>query len=128
MTFADMVGQDPALAILRRALKGGRLGHAYLFDGPQGVGKATAAVALGLALICPVAPGEGCGRCEQCQRVLARNHPDIWLFDAAALPDLVKASSDKSAVKYAARQVFPYALAAPHEAEARLLIIDHADE
>jgi DNA polymerase-3 subunit delta' len=128
MTFADMVGQDPALAILQRALGSGRLAHAYLFDGPQGVGKATAAVALGLALICPVAPGAGCGNCEQCRRVLGRNHPDVWLFDAAGLQDAVKASSEKSAVKYAARQVFPYALAAPHEAAARVLIIDHADE
>jgi DNA polymerase-3 subunit delta' len=128
MTFADIVGQDPALAILRRALASGRLAHAYLFDGPQGVGKGTAAVALGLALMCPVAPREGCGKCEQCQRVLGRNHPDVWLFDAAGLQDAAKASSDKSAVKYAARQVFPYALAAPHEAATRLLILDHADE
>jgi DNA polymerase III subunit delta' len=128
MTFADIVGQDPALAILRRALGSGRLAHAYLFDGPQGVGKGTAAVALGLALICPLKPGEGCGKCEQCQRVLARNHPDAWLFDAAGLQDAAKASGDKSAVKYAARQVFPYALAAPHEAASRLLVIDHADE
>jgi DNA polymerase-3 subunit delta' len=128
MTFADIVGQDQALAILRRALASGRLGHAYLFDGPTGVGKSTAALALGLALICPVRPAEGCGRCDQCQRVLGRNHPDVWQFDAAALPELVKASGDRSAVKYAVRQVFPYALAAPHEARSRLLIIDHADE
>ena len=127
MTFSDIVGQDPALAILRRALGSGRLAHAYLFDGPQGVGKGTAAAALGLALICPLKPGEGCGKCDQCQRVLARNHPDAWLFDAAGLQDAAKASGDKSAVKYAVRQVFPYALAAPHEAARRLLVIDHAD-
>ena len=84
--------------------------------------------ALGLALICPLKPGEGCGKCEQCHRVLSRNHPDAWLFDAAGLQDAAKASGDKSAVKYAARQVFPYALAAPHEAATRLLVIDHADE
>ena len=106
----------------------GRLAHAYLFDGPPGVGKARAGVGLGLALACPASPREGCGRCETCQRVLAGHHPDVWLFDAAQLPELAKASSEKSAVKYAARHVFPYAMQAPHEAPARLLIIDNADE
>ena len=128
MRLSDIAGQDHALSILRRAVKDGRLGHAYLFDGPEGVGKASAAVGLGLALLCPEAPGEGCGQCHTCRRVLASNHPDVWLFDAAALPDLVKASGEKSAIKYVTRQVFPYAMGAPHEAAARVLIIDHADE
>jgi DNA polymerase III subunit delta' len=128
MILADIAGQEHALAVLRRALQSGRLAHAYLFDGPAGVGKARTALGLGLALACPEAPREGCGRCPICQRVLAGNHPDVLLFDAAQLPELTKASSEKSAVKYAARQVFPYALQAPHEAPARLLIIDNADE
>ena len=103
------------------------MAHAYLFDGPSGVGKARTGLALGLALVCPTSPREGCGACDTCQRVLAGNHPDVLLFDAAALPELAKASPEKSAVKYAARHVFPYALQAPHEAGARLLVIDNAD-
>jgi DNA polymerase-3 subunit delta' len=128
MRLEDVAGQDRAIAVLRRALTAGRLAHAYLFDGPEGVGKRSTAQALGLALLCPVAPGAGCGRCDTCARVLAANHPDVMLFDAALLPELAKASSEKSAVKYAARNVFPYALSAPHEAPARLLVIDAADE
>jgi DNA polymerase III subunit delta' len=128
MRLADIVGQDHALAVVGRALRAGRLAHAYLFDGPEGVGKRGAAVGLGLALMCPAQPGEGCGRCETCRRVLAGNHPDVWSLDAAALPDLAKAAGDKSAVKYAGRFVFPYALAAPHEGTARVLVVDHADE
>ncbi len=128
MTLAEIAGQEHALAVLRRALTGNRLAHAYLFDGPPGVGKARTALALGLALACPQAPGEGCGRCEICRRVLAGNHPDVMLFDAAQLQELARASAEKSAVKYAARNLFPYALSAPHEAKARLLVIDNADE
>jgi DNA polymerase-3 subunit delta' len=128
MRLEDVAGQDRAIAVLRRALGAGRLAHAYLFDGPAGVGKRSTAQALGLALLCPVAPGAACGRCDTCLRVLRGNHPDVLLFDAAQLPELAKASSEKSAVKYAARNVFPYALSAPHEAAARLLIIDAADE
>jgi DNA polymerase-3 subunit delta' len=127
-TLADLGGQEHALAVLRRALQSDRLAHAYLFDGPPGVGKARTALALGLALACPQAPREGCGRCEVCRRVLAGNHPDLLLFDAAQLQELAKASAEKSAVKYAARHLFPYAMQAPHEGTARLLVIDNADE
>jgi DNA polymerase-3 subunit delta' len=128
MPLSDIAGQERAIAVLSRALAAGRLAHALLFDGPESVGKRTTARALGLALICPQQPGVGCGSCDVCARVLAGHHPDVMLFDACALPELAKASSEKSAVKYAARTVFPYALASPHEAPARLLIIDNADE
>ncbi len=128
MRLEDVQGQNRAIAVLRRALAAGRLAHAYLFDGPDGVGKRTAAQALGLALLCPISPGSGCGTCETCGRIGSRNHPDLMVVDAVDLPDLVKASSEKSAVKYAARFLFPYALSPPHEGAARILIIDHADE
>jgi DNA polymerase III subunit delta' len=128
MILEDVAGQEHALAVLRRALRSDRLAHAYLFDGPPGVGKARTGLALGLALACPEAPREGCGRCEICRRVLAGNHPDVLLFDAAQLQELAKASAEKSAVKYACRHLFPYAMQAPHEASARVLVIDNADE
>src|SRR5688572_24328111 len=115
MRLLEVAGQDRAIAVLSRALAAGRLAHALLFDGPDSVGKRTTARALGLALLCPQQPSVGCGACEVCARVLAGHHPDVMLFDACALPELAKASSEKSAVKYAARNVFPYALSAPHE-------------
>jgi DNA polymerase III subunit delta' len=128
MRLSDMVGQEHAIAVLERALAAGRLAHAYVFDGPEGVGKRTTAQALGLALVCEREPRVGCGRCETCSRAIAGYHPDVFTFDAAALPELVKASTEKSAIKYAARNVFPYALSPPHEARARILILDHAEE
>jgi DNA polymerase III subunit delta' len=128
MRLDDIAGQEHALAVVRRAIHAGRVPHAYLFDGPPGIGKRSAARGLGLALVCPEAPGAGCGRCDVCRRVLDRNHPDVWVFDAAELPELAKASSERSAVKYAGRHVFPYALHPPHEAPARVLVLDNADE
>src|SRR5262245_33461618 len=109
MRLEEIAGQDHAIAVLGRALRAGRLAHAYLFDGPAGVGKRSAALGLGLALVCPAAPGVGCGRCDVCRRIQGGNHPDVWLFDAAQLPELAKAAGEKSAVKYAARTLFPYA-------------------
>ena len=71
--FADIVGQDLALAILRRALVT-EAAHAYLFAGPLGVGKSEAAVEFAAGLIC--ADG-GCGDCDACRRVRDGIHPDV---------------------------------------------------
>jgi DNA polymerase-3 subunit delta' len=128
MLLSRVVGQEPAVAALTRALASGRLAHAYLFDGPEGVGKRAAAVGLGLALVCAKKPRAGCGACELCARVLAGNHPDVWVFDAPALKALAQERGDVSQVEYAREHVFPYARQRPHEAAARLLVIDHADE
>ena len=52
MSFADIVGHQKQLATLRAAWAGGRLHHAYLFLGPEGVGKHTIAIALAKAIHC----------------------------------------------------------------------------
>jgi DNA polymerase-3 subunit delta' len=83
MTFDEIAGQERAVAALRRAIAAGRLGHAYLFAGPPGVGKRTTALALARACICPLAPGSGCGRCADCQLIAAGSHPDLFIEDLA---------------------------------------------
>ncbi len=50
--------------------------HAYLFVGPEGVGKATVARALALALHCRKGRDDACGECSACMKVLHGNHPD----------------------------------------------------
>jgi DNA polymerase-3 subunit delta' len=71
--FADIVGQEMAVALLTRALEQGA-SHAYLFSGPPGVGKTEAALAFAAGLVC--AEG-GCGKCDTCRRVLEGLHPDV---------------------------------------------------
>jgi DNA polymerase III subunit delta' len=71
--FADIVGQDMAVAILTRALEQGP-GHAYMFSGPSGVGKSEAALDFAAGLAC----GDGgCGVCTTCRRVQQGLHPDV---------------------------------------------------
>src|SRR5262245_35512401 len=70
-------GQPRAVEALKSALKNGSLHHAYLFAGPEGVGKELAARAFAQALLCPERPLEGCGSCDACGRVLRGNHPDL---------------------------------------------------
>jgi len=63
---------------LKTALQVGRLAHAYLFLGPEGVGKASTARALAAALNCESLreDGDACGRCPSCRRLAAGTHPD----------------------------------------------------
>jgi DNA polymerase-3 subunit delta' len=81
MPFSDLIAQDRALAPLRSALRRGALHHAYLFGGPDGVGKATAARLLAQAANCegPGAPAQGdaCGACGPCRKIAKGLHPDV---------------------------------------------------
>lgn len=74
----DIAGQDEAVRLLRSALARGRHHHAYLFIGPEGVGKTMTARAFARTLLCPEgAAGSLCGRCEGCARFEAGTHPDF---------------------------------------------------
>jgi len=98
MTLASVVGQPRAIDALQAALRSGSVHHAYLFAGPEGVGKELAAVGLAQALVCPEKPNEGCGSCEQCTRLAKGAHPDVtWLMpDAERLDRGLAGRSDFS--------------------------------
>ncbi|MBP2704495.1 DNA polymerase III subunit delta' [Microbispora sp. RL4-1S] len=85
--YGDLVGQDRAIAALQRAasaaaevVAGGRgagMTHAWLFTGPPGSGRSTAARAFAAALLCP---DQGCGHCDACHQVEVGSHPDVtWV-------------------------------------------------
>jgi DNA polymerase III subunit delta' len=79
MTFAQIIGHEQQKQILRRALGSDRLAHAYLFEGPEGVGKRLMALALVRALFC--LQGSGCGSCSACRKVDHFNHPDLHTLE-----------------------------------------------
>jgi DNA polymerase-3 subunit delta' len=117
MLLTELAGQDHAVALLLRAVAAGRVPHAYLFDGPPGVGKRSAAIGLGLALACPVAPGQGCGTCDVCRRILGGNHPDVRVIVPATAQILIDQ----------AQEIVQLASGRPHEAPARVIVLDEAD-
>jgi DNA polymerase-3 subunit delta' len=80
--FREILGQDWVVAHLKAAMGAGRLSHAYLFLGPDGVGKATTARALAAALNCasPTEDGDACGSCPSCKRLAAGTHPDFLVI------------------------------------------------
>lgn len=77
-SYAVLYGQEKAKKILVRMSASGRLSHAYLFRGPDGVGKQLCAKLFAARLNCeyPLADG-GCGSCPSCRKYLSGNHPDI---------------------------------------------------
>ena len=84
MAFSDIVGHKKQWATLRWALEKGRLHHAYLFVGPEGIGKRTVALALSKAVHCLEWPRDFCDMCANCARIQSGNHPDVRIIEPAA--------------------------------------------
>ena len=77
----EIIGHDQNIKALQGALASGRVAHAYLFSGPRGVGKLTAATAFARALVCSrPAEGDGCGECADCGRVDQGSHPEVRII------------------------------------------------
>jgi DNA polymerase-3 subunit delta' len=115
--LSDIQGQPQAVLVLRRAISAQRLAQAYLFSGPEGVGKVTTARALAAALNCPDSPGEGCDGCSACRKVAEGVHPDLHLI----APDQGSIKIDR------VRALEEHLGFAPHEGKRRIIVVDGAD-
>lgn len=82
----NIVGHEHAIDILRRTLLAQQVRHAYLFAGPQRIGKSILAQRFAQTLLCTggadpaVAPPEPCNTCLSCRKVLHGNHPDVHVI------------------------------------------------
>ncbi len=83
--FGDVVGQEAVTHTLRNAIKEKRISHAYLFNGPRGTGKTSAAKIFAKAVNClDPQDGEPCNQCSSCQGVQSGEILDIIEIDAAS--------------------------------------------
>jgi DNA polymerase-3 subunit delta' len=116
-------GHDALVEGFRRAVRRGRLAHAYLFTGPPGVGKRLFGLELAKALLCETAPAgslEACDPCPACVQVEAGTHPDFYPAarpaDALEFPiDLMRSLCQGFALK-------------PARGRGKVVLIDDADD
>jgi len=77
--FPEILGHERARTTLARLLASDRVPHAFLFHGPEGVGKGVVARLFALSLVCtqPGPDGAACGSCPACLKAAHGNHPDV---------------------------------------------------
>ncbi len=139
--LTTVLSQDTAVETLRRALASGRVHHAYLFDGQDGVGKELAALGLAQALLCErrkAGAPDACGECSACTRVAGvagegvSKHPDLVILERGLYPpeqigrrtpETQDLSIDQVRTLVLARAAF-----APHEGRARVFLLRRAEE
>jgi len=102
LTFADLVGQDAVVRTLTAAIESGRLAHAYLFSGPRGSGKTSAAKILARCIDCVNGPtAKPDNTCDNCRAMLAGTALDVLEIDAASNRGIDEIRALREAVKFA---------------------------
>ena len=137
--MGEVIGQEPAIDLLQRARRSGRLPHALLLHGPEGIGKGTVARAFATALLCEEEGVDACGRCNSCLRVGHGSHPDLLVVrrlpkrirEAASMSDEPVESEEGDLSPFIRvfqiRQLTEHASYAPREGRHRVFIVDPAD-
>lgn len=118
-----IVEQGTALKVLRSALPPGRPAGAYLFVGPEGVGKRTAAMAFARAIFCDTGGADSCGRCGPCVKIEHGNFPDLIQVKPEVREKKVKEEIDIASV----RKLIERIGFRPYEARRKVAIVDGAD-
>lgn len=128
MSFRDIKGQDRPIEIIKEHIKQSRLGHAYLFCGPEGVGKKLLATTLAKAVNCLKLDNDACDNCLSCLKVDKNQHPDVHFLDdgipedALALPQIGAKSIKIADIRNLQKE----ANLRPYEGKIKVFVIDNA--
>ena len=121
---------------LSDSVRNSHIGHAYIFDGIDGIGKTTAARWFAAAALCKSGSGTPCGVCDSCRKISAGSHPDVIEItqDLVNQPSLLSALSRLPSTRpigansvYAMRIARNIAATKPFTAERKFIIIPDAD-
>jgi DNA polymerase-3 subunit delta' len=110
----DLVGQAHAVEVMKTAVSGQGMSHAWLFTGPPGSGRSVAARAFAAALQCP---DGGCGHCHACHTALGGTHADVKII----VPDGLSIGAKE------AREMVVGASRAPSQGRWQIVLVEDAD-
>ena len=77
LEFKDILGHEQIKEHFQNAAATGKVSHAYILSGEEGMGKKTLANAFAMTLLCEEGGREPCMQCHACKQVLSGNHPDL---------------------------------------------------
>jgi DNA polymerase III subunit delta' len=120
----EVAGHDLVQARLAQAVKANLVRHAYLFTGPEGVGKTTLALAFARLMMCQhpdLTSGDSCSSCVNCLKIAHGNHPDLTVVEAFT-------GNRHLGVDAVRESVIRLANLAPTEADVRIFILPKVEQ
>jgi len=120
MSLKDIAGQDRAIKLLRGMLEKDEIDGSYLFVGPDGVGKRSAAVEFAKAINCERKGQDACEECIPCNKINSLNHPDVFIIQKEKESSFIKI--DKI------REIIYQASLKPYESGKKIFIITEAED
>ena len=118
--FKDIVGHEFVIESLKKAINSGRVSHAYIFDGIEGVGRKLVAETFAKTLQCQSGASEPCNECISCRAFGDSNHPDVIYVK----PEKTQALG----VDDIREQINKAAKIKPYQYKYKIFIVDNADE
>ena len=125
MYFNEIIGHERIIENLISTVKLGKISHAYIFDGADGIGKEKTAKIFAEAILCEDFKGELCGECKSCHLTFSETHPDLKVVDLTIGEDgKQRASIPVEAVRQLKKDVY----LKPFFSKKKIYILENAEK